>query len=200
MLVEILIGAILMLVVGTVLVGVITIAYDSQRTISGQNLADATARAAMDSLVDNLRTASADPAGSNSVLSAAAINDITYYGEYYNTASPPALVFYTVRYWVDSSVSPATLKQTVVENGVTTTTRIAQGVSSLTLTYYTAGGAYNAPSASWVTTANPNSPTAAEMPSVGAIGITVTVTTSNGYARTLSSFVRLINSPIITRV
>jgi len=127
MLVEILIGAILMLVVGTVLVGVITIAYDSQRTISGQNLADATARAAMDSLVDNLRTASADPAGSNSVLSAAAINDITYYGEYYNTASPPALVFYTVRYWVDSSVSPATLKRLAMERIVSPRIAIVRG-------------------------------------------------------------------------
>ena len=197
-LMELLVGSMLALIVMTALLAMVRGIYGSQETVMSQNLADSTVRGGIDNLIDNLRAAQNNASNGNSVFAAAAPSDVTLYQSYYDySTSPPTLMNYTIRYWLDAAVSPNVLKQAVVRNGVTTTTMVALGVSSLTLTYYTSGGVYNATAANWVTTANPNSPTAAELPQIGAVRVAATVTTWDGYTRTLTALVRLTNSPYV---
>ena len=75
------------------------------------------------------------------------------------------------------------------------TTVLLTDVQSLQFTYYVSSSAnFTSTTAQWTTTTNANAPTAAEIPNIGAIGINVTIN-SNGYTRTLSTIVRLRNSP-----
>jgi hypothetical protein len=67
-------------------------------------------------------------------------------------------------------------------------------------TYYVDSSVnYTSPTSQWGTTANPNAPTATEIPNIGAVLITVT-SNNGGVARTLTTFVRLRNSPAKTHI
>jgi hypothetical protein len=192
----VLLGTLLMLVVTTALLSIVHITYRWQETAMSQNGADTSAREALDRLIDNVRSAQNNPTASYAVLSAASANSLTLYQSYYNYGnSPPTQDFYTIQYWVNTSVSPNVLEQTTVKDGVTTTVPVAQGVTSLTLTYYKTAGTYSAASSGWVTTANPNSPTTAELLLIGAIQVQATITTWDGFTRSMTSMVRLMNSP-----
>ncbi|HEV2473095.1 MAG TPA: hypothetical protein VGS41_10540, partial [Chthonomonadales bacterium] len=60
--------------------------------------------------------------------------------------------------------------------------------------YVPPSGYYIASIANWNTTASPTAPTSSELPTIGAIQIFAT-TGSSGYSRTITTFVRLRNSP-----
>lgn len=180
-LIELLMASLAALVLGTALLAMIQADVMGVSTVQGQSIADAQARQPLDILADNIRAAYPYGSTTPSCLEAASSNSIYCYtdasGDY-------------VRYWLDTTVSPAALKKTVG----TTTTVLISGVQSLQFTYYVSGGAYTPVSGSWVTTASPNAPTSGELPNIAAVKITATVTL-NGYTRQLSTTVRLRNSP-----
>jgi len=196
-LIQVLIGFVITAVVGTAFLALVQITYRWEQTSIGQNSANSSARTVLDTLVDNIRTAQNQqspgtgfPAG---CFVAAGASSLTLYQAYYNYSdSPPAEVWYTVQFSLNAS---NVLQQTTVLNGVTTTIPIALGVTSLTFTYYVSTGAYTPASSSWTTTANPNSPTSLELPNVGAVQVNTTVTTWDGFARTMTGMVRLMNNP-----
>lgn len=192
-LMETLIASLLSVVVGGTLVVLVQSTLISRTAIAGENTAYAGARKCMDAILDNVRSAQpyqiqASPAV-YSAIKAASASSITCYTS--NTGD-------TVKFWLDTTTSPATLKQTrftSIGSGASTTTPILTGVQSLQFTYYTvSGGAYTSAASSWTKTANPNAPTDGERPIIGAVGVTITVTI-NGFTRQLSSFVRMRNSP-----
>lgn len=138
-------------------------------------------RTTLDTLENNLRNAQMVPA--TGVFSAATASSITCYTNTAGTA--------TARYWLDTSTTPYSFKKTV---GVTTSVLLTD-VQSITFTYYKSSSTnYTSPSNQWSTTTSASAPTVAEIPNIGAIGITVSVT-SGGVSRTLTTFVRLRNSP-----
>ena len=187
LLVELLVGSIVAMFIGAAVAIQVQTSYSSQNIITGQNMTYAGARQVIDTLANHLRNAQQYQSGSSYVvLSAASASDITIYTDAAGD---------TCRYWRDTSVSPAALKMTTTTNGTATTTLLMPGVTSLTFTYYkSAGGTYNGGSSNCVTTTNPNAPTAAEMPSLGAIDIAATENI-NGFTLTLDTLVRLRNSP-----
>ncbi len=189
-LMETLVAGLIALIVGGGMAALVQTTLTSRGAIAGQNNAYAGARKAMDTLLDNLRSAQPMLIQSNpalySALAAAGASSVTCY-----TSSTGD----TLRLWLDTTTNPAALKETRTVNGSATTTTVLTGVQSLQLTYYVvAGSAYTAASASWTTTASPSAPTSVERPNIGAISVAITVNI-NGYSRTLTSFVRLRGSP-----
>ncbi len=189
-LIDILVAGLIMLFAGSALVMLVQSTLTSRDAIAGQNAAYATAQKSLDTLMDNLRAAQTKQIQTSpavyAALSAGSSSSVTCYTDSAGS---------TLRLWLDTSVSPAQLKETRTIGGVATTAPVLSGVQSLQFTYYkVAGSAYTAPAASWTTTSNPNAPTAAELPAIGAIRIAVTVNL-NGFSRALTSFVRLRNSP-----
>lgn len=151
------------------------------------------ARGPLDTLSDHLRMASMCDSGqgctgvSNSALDSGSASDLTYY----SSASGAK-----VRY----HVSGTTLVRTVG----TSNTNALVNVDSLTFTYYVCAlnvdgtaPAYN--SATLTPTANPNAPTSAELPSLGAVRITAS-TSTEGRTLQYSTLVRLRNSPKRTKL
>ncbi|MCW3095378.1 MAG: hypothetical protein JWL77_996 [Chthonomonadaceae bacterium] len=189
-LLEMLIAAGLALLISAAMIALLNVSFSATNTDQGQNTADAGARVILDTLADNVRNAQAFKVQTNpdtyAVLSAAAVDNITVYTD--STGN-------TVRYWLDTTSTPYSLKKTQTSSGIATTTTILSQAQSVKITYYmTTNSAYNLAASSFVTTANPNAPTSAEMPAVVALQITVQATV-NGYTRQLSSFIRLRNSP-----
>ena len=180
-LVEVLVSSLVALFVGAGLVQLVQVDGVSTSLALGQNNADSQTRLPLDVLVDNIRRAYPYKSATPSCVEAAGATTIAVY-----TDSAGNYVTYSL----DTSTSPATLKRT--KAGVSTV--IVTGVTSLQFTYYTSAGLYTTTGNSWVTTVNPNSPTATELPTIASVGISLTMTI-NGYSRTLSSFVRLRNSP-----
>ena len=184
-LLEALIAALLSLFIGSALLVLMQSTMTARGTILDENASMRDMRSTLDTLADNLRNAQVSGTG---VLSAAASNSITCYT---NTAGTT-----TSRYWLDTSTTPYAFKQTVT--GVTAV--LLTDVQSVQFTYYTDTSAnYTSPSAQWGTSTNANAPTAAEIPNIGAIGITVSVT-NGGVSRTLTTVVRLRNSPAKTHI
>jgi hypothetical protein len=180
-LIEALIAALLSLFIGSALLMLIQSTMTARSSVMGENAAMRDTRRTLDTIENGLRNA--QMVAGTGVLSAATGTSVTCYTNMAGTT--------TTRYWLDTTVSPAALKQTV--SG--TTTVLLTDVQSLTLTYYVDNSAnYTSPSASWVTTANANAPTAAEILTLGGVKINVS-STSNGVTRTLTTFVRLRNSP-----
>lgn len=181
-LIEALIAGILSLLVGSAILVLFQATYTSKRNIMGQSIAIADSRRALDILTTNLTNAQWNTTNGKAI-SAASANDITIY-----TATTGSN---TMRYWLDTTVNPPVLKSF---DGTTTKTLLLD-VQSLTFTYYTVSGTnFTAGTGSWNTTSSPNAPTTAELPTLGAIEIKVVIN-SDGYTRTLSTFVRFRNSP-----
>ena len=180
-LIEALIAALLSLFVGTALLMLIQSTMTAKSSVTNEGATMRDVRRSLDTLANNLRNA--QMVSGTGVFSAASANSITCYTNTAGTA--------TARYWLDPSTTPPGFKQNV--GGVTTV--LLTDVQSIQFTYYLDSGTnYTSPGASWSTTSNPNAPTAGEIPNIGAVGITVTVN-SGGISRTLTTIIRLRNSP-----
>lgn len=179
-LLEAIIAALLSLFVGTALLMLVQSTITARSTVLDENAAMRDTRRTLDTLENNLRNAQMN---GGQAFSAASSNSVTCY-----TAMTGAA---TARYWLDTTVTPNAFKQTV--GGVTTT--LLTDVQSIQFTYYVGSSAnFTGTSAQWSTTTNANAPTNAELPNIGAIGITASVT-NGGVSRTLTTLVRLRNSP-----
>lgn len=185
-LVEMLVAMLLSLFVGTTLLMLVQSTMSARTSVQDGNGAIRDTRDALDAVENALRNA--QMVTGQGVLSAASSNSITCYT---NTAGTT-----TTRYWLDTSVTPNVFKKTVA--GVTTS--VLSDVTALTFTYYVSSGTnFTSVSSLWTTTTSATSPTATERANLGAVAITVTVT-SGGVSRTLTTFVRLRNSPTKTHV
>ena len=189
LLIEFMFALLCALLVGASLAVLIQCTYSSQNIVMGDNMTYVSARKTMDVLAAHLSDAQAYQTSASpvtySVLSAGTVSSVTCYLD---------SVGNTERYWLDTTTSPPSLKRTQTISGVATTTVVVSGLATtngLTFTYYITNGT-NYTNSSWVSTTT--TPTAANLPAVGAIGITATISI-NGYARQLTSFVRLRNSP-----
>lgn len=186
-LIETLCALLIGLLTGAALLSLMQLTMSVRTTTMGPSIADTEARRQVDTISDKIRNAQSMTVGSvKQVFTAATSSSLTVYSD---TAGS------TLQLWLDTSVSPAALKQTTVISGVTTTTVVLSGVTALQYTYYEQpSSSYSAASATWTTTANPNVPTSAEWPKIGSVRISLTVSQS-GYTRQLYSMVRLRNSP-----
>src|SRR5262249_45478860 len=125
-LIETLVAGLLSVVVGGTLVVLVQSTLISRTAVSGENTAYAGARKCMDTILDNVRSAQtyqiqASPAV-YSALQAASASSLTCYTN--NTGD-------TLKFWLDATTSPATLKQTrytSAGSGATTITPILTGV------------------------------------------------------------------------
>jgi hypothetical protein len=190
-LIEALIAALLALFIGSALLVLMQSTITARGTVLDENTSMRDARATLDMLADNLRNA--QMVGVLGVFSTATSNSITCYT---NTAGTT-----TSRYWLDTTTTPYSFKQTVA--GVTTV--LLTDVQSVQFTYYVDPSATDYTSSTlFGTSTNPNAPTVAEIPNIGAIGITVTVSSvtgsSAGVQRTVTTMVRLRNSPAKTHI
>jgi hypothetical protein len=177
---QLLLSTLLSLLVGAMLLLFVRIHMVSRQLAMDQHSSELTAWRPMHQLADDLRRAY--PYGSGgAVLYAATASSVTIYTN--STGS-------TARYWLDSTQTPPVLNMTTG----TTTVMLANGLNTLTFTYYLATGNTVSQGACWKTTTNPNAPTTTEMPNVVAIGVTIT-TTVGGTSRTFTTDVRLRNGP-----
>lgn len=177
---QLLLSSVLSLLVGAMLLMFVRIHMVSRQLALDQHSSELTAWRPMHRLADNLRKAYGYGTG-GATLSAAAATSFTMYDD--STGA-------TSRYWLDATQTPPVLNRT---RGAQTL-MLANGLQSLTFKYYLATGNTMAQGACWTTTANPNVPTAAEMPSIVAVGITITSTLGGG-TRTMTTAVRLRNGP-----
>ncbi len=146
-------------------------------------------REPLDTLGDHLRDAQSCQSANGctggvqgSVIDSAAVSDITYYTSGSTATGSP------VRYHLVGT--------NLVRTSGSTNTNVLFNLSSLSLTYYKSS-TYN--SSSLTTTVNSHAPTAAELPSLAAIRITASTTTS-GRSAQYSTLVRLRNSPVKTNL
>lgn len=157
-----------------------------QTVLTDQSASNAGARKTLDMFAEHVRGAQWVKVGTLSeAIIAGTATSVTYYLD----ASAN-----TATYWLDATTTPATLKVTKTINLNATTTVLATGVQSLTLTYYKSPNGYAVPANQWSTTTNPNLPSPAELPQLGAIGINATFAI-HSTNRAMQSFVRLRNSP-----
>ncbi len=170
----------LALLVGAMLVMFVRITAVSQQLTMDQHTAELTGWRPMHRLADNLRKAQSYGTG-NPTLLAATSSSLTLYDDSLGNTS---------QYWLDSIAQPHTLNRT----RASTTQMLAIGIVSLKFTYYLATGNTPVQGACWVTTASPNAPSAAEMPNVVAVGITITMPL-DGATRDLTTTVRIRNAP-----
>jgi hypothetical protein len=187
-LIETLCALLMGLFTGAALLAVIQITMTARSSTMGPSESDTETRRQLDEMCDQFRSAQPNTVGSNmQVFSAASASSLTYYS---NTSGN------TTQFWLNTAVSPAALEQTTIVSGVSTTTVLLSGVTALQFTYYEQPSLlYTAASSTWTTTANPNAPSAAELPKIGAVDVHLTVT-YDGYSRQLYSMVRLRNSPL----
>ena len=179
-LIEALVAALLSLFIGSALLMLIQSTMTARTTVQDGSASMRDTRDCLDALENNIRNA--QMAGASGVFSTATINSITCYT---NTAGTT-----TARYWLDTTTTPYSFKQTVA--GVTTV--LLTDVTSITFTYYVNNTTNYTSSSAWSTSTNANAPTVAEIPNLGAVAISVSVT-SGGVSRTLTTLVRLRNSP-----
>ncbi len=166
------------LLVGAMLLMFVRIHMVSQQLAMDQHSSELTAWRPMHRLADNVRKAYAyGPSGE--MFSAATASSLTVYDD--STGA-------TSRYWLDATQTPPVLNRT---RGAQTL-MLANGLQTLTFKYYVATGLPLSQGACWMTTANPNAPTATEMPKIVAVGITITTTLGSG-TRTMTTAVRLRN-------
>ena len=177
---QLLLSSALSLFVGSMLLMFVRIHMVSRQLAMDQHSAELTAWRPMHLLADNLRKAQ-QYGSSNATLAAATANSVTLYDDTLGNTS---------RYWLDATQTPPVLNRT---RG-TQTQQLATGMKALTFTYYLATGKTPAQGACWVATANPNAPTAAELPNIVAVGVTITVAVDGG-TRDMTTTVRLRNGP-----
>jgi len=176
---QLLLSTVLSLLVGAMLLMFVRIHMVSRQLAMDQHSSEMTAWRPMHRLVDNLRKAYPYDVVTGACISAASATSITIYDDGAGTTS---------RYWLDTTQSPPVLNRT---RG-TQTLMLANGLQSLSYTYYVATGNSVSQGACWVTTTNPNVPTTAEMSKIVAVGVTIT-TMVGGNTRTFTSAVRLRN-------
>ncbi len=192
-LVELLVASMLGLLVASALLIMVQTTYTAQDTLFGQNVTYARIRQAVDRLADNIRTSQLYPPGvsTGTALTSASISSLTCYTD--TTGNNK------IRLFLDTGSSPSSLSKTLISSTNSTTYNVVNNVQDLQFTYYVQSNSTFASSTSaWPTTTNPNQPTTAELPNVGAVKISVTVTV-DGFSRTLTTMVRLRNSPYKTR-
>ena len=185
-LIELLVGCLIALLTGGALVSLQQSSYVANATVLGQNYANASSRRPLDVLGDTLRNAQAVGAGQGQVITSAAASDVTC-----NTANG------TSRIWLDTGAHALRRQKTDLNASATPAPPevLVSNVQSLQITYYMpAGSTYNDSVANWTTTVDPNAPSAAELPNVGAVNIIVTIS-ADGETRTLQNFIRMRNSP-----
>jgi hypothetical protein len=180
-LIEALIASLLSLFIGSALLMLVQSTMTARVSVLDGGAASRDLRTSLDTLENNLRNA--QMVSGTGAFSAASASSITCYTNTTGTT--------TARYWLDTSTTPYSFKQTV---GGTTTVLLTD-VQSITFTYYVSSSSnYTSPSNQWSTTTSASTPTSSEISNIGAIGITVSVT-SGGVSRTLTTVVRLRNSP-----
>ncbi len=185
-LIELLIGCLIALLTGAALVSLQQSSYVANSTVLGQNYANASSRRPLDVLGDTLRNAQAFGAGQGQVIASASASDVTCY-----TTSSGSMS----RIWLDTSAHTLRRQKTDSDGSAAAVETLVSNVQSLQITYYMpAGNTYNASVASWTTTADPNAPSGAELPGVGAVNIIATIS-ADGETRTLQNFIRMRNSP-----
>lgn len=177
---ELVLSSAMSLLVGAMLLMFIRIHMVSRQLAMDQHSAETTAWRPMHRLADNLRKAQPYGAG-NPTLAAATANSLTMYDDSLGTTS---------RYWLDTTTQPYVLNRT---RGAQTLA-LATGLQGLTYTYYLATGKTPAQGAAWATTANPNAPSALELPNIVAVGVTITVNVLTG-TRDMTATIRLRNGP-----
>jgi hypothetical protein len=189
LMIEIIVALGMSLLTGAAMLSLMQLTMTSRTATMNPANADLEARVQLDLISDTIRKSQCNISGSNWVcLTAGAASDITCYSD--TTGD-------TLRLWLNTSSSPYVLQQTQTTSGIGVTSNILSGVTALQFTYYIqSSSSYNASLLNWQTTANPNAPTAAEMPKLGAIKISITYAV-NGSSRQLTTFVRLRNSPYI---
>ncbi len=177
-LMDLIIGLAISLLVGAAGLQLIVATYNARTDVSGQNFVNALCRVQIDTIADTLRDAQIGP--SLCAFSAASKSDVTVYTDSSGDS---------VRLYLNTTVSPYQLMRVRTTAGVAgTAAAIGTGVISLQFTYYPAG--------SWSTTLSPNYPSTSELPTIGAVGITVQMTV-NGFTSSLTSLVRMRNSPYV---
>ena len=192
-LVELLVASMLGLLVASGLLVMVQTTYTAQDSLFGQNVTYSRIRQAVDRLADNIRISQLYPPGvsTGQALTSASISSLTCYTD---TSGNNKLKFF-----LDTSSSPSSLSKTLISSGGSTTYTVVNNVQDIQFTYYLQTNSTFASSTSaWPTTTNPNQPTSAELPNVGAVEISVTVNV-DGFSRTLTTMVRLRNSPYKTR-
>lgn len=180
---EMMVAASASLFVASSLIVLVRSSYTSQSVVMGQNTAYASARKAVDVLTDHIRYAQPKMVTTNiyRVLSGGTSSSITMY---LNGSGD------TEQYFFESATG--SLKRTQTVGNVATTTTVLTGVTGITFQYYLAGTQYV--STGWSLVSSPTGPTTTQLPSLGAIGVSVSVNVS-GYSRTISTLARLRNSP-----
>lgn len=185
-LIELLIGCLIALLTGAALVSLQQSSYVANSTVLGQNYANASSRRPLDVLGDTLRNAQAFGAGQGQVIASASASDVTCY-----TTSSGSMSCI----WLDTSAHTLRRQKTDSDGSAAAVETLVSNVQSLQITYYMpAGNTYNTSVANWTTTADPNAPSGAELPGVGAVNIIVTIS-ADGETRTLQNFIRMRNSP-----
>jgi type II secretory pathway pseudopilin PulG len=188
-LIELLVAMLISALIGAAMTTLVQAACGGRATVLGEESALQAARLTLETLSDDLRNAQPYPGGTGGQY------------EVLQGACPSAFIIYldgsgdTASYYIDGTQTPPALVVKRTISGTATVTTLVRGISLVSLTYYvSSGGAYNGASTSWTTTANPNAPTAAELPNIGAIYIVAGVSVG-GYVRTMSTTVRLRNGP-----
>jgi len=179
-LVETLIASLLSLFVGSALLMLIQSTMVARTTVLDGNASMRDTRDCLDALANNIRNAQFY--GSTGVFSAATANSVTMYTKSDGTTS--------ARYWLDTTTTPYSFKSTI---GGTTTVLLTD-VRSVTFTYYLNASTNFTSATTWSAAASPSAPTAAEIPNIGSVTMTVTIT-NGGVSRTLTTRIRLRNSP-----
>lgn len=177
-LIELLVGIVITLFLGSVFWGLLTVSYAVNSNVIGENLVSAEARKAVEIIASHLTNAqlntSAVNGTLNSAIHAASETSVTYYADATGTD--------TVRYRLNGT----NLQRT--DGGGDTV--VAQDIQSISLNYFKAS-AYNS---AWAPTKTPTAPEAAELPELVGVQIKVVVT-RDGYSADYTSVVRLRNSP-----
>lgn len=181
--IELVITLVITLMITGTLLRVFVDSTTNQVFVENQNDAEAKARQPLDTLIDHLRNAQAAKDADLAVIQSGTADSVTYYSS--NSSVD------TVRYFLDGT----DLKRT--ENGVTTV--VMGDVQELEFTYFQSNVSPPQYYTGTVTTADPNAPTADELPLLAQIDVRV-VANVDGYVRELQGFVRLRNSPFKGRL
>lgn len=159
----------------------------SEATVTATTGGEARARAALERMADDLRTSQLNTVSGDQIAIAA--------------GTPTSVTFYrdgnggTIRYyWQAGGASGRLMMQIDGAQGVV----LLENVASINLAYLLTSGSHTANSGGWSPSSG-ESLTKSELPRVGAVTIDVTVImpSLNNYTRTLSTKVRLRNSPAV---
>jgi hypothetical protein len=195
---EVLIAAMGSLMVGSALLALIKCTYTAQTVTVGENMTYSGAREGINIIADHLRTSQpfliqASPAlysviSADAGASATSGTSVTCYilspGTQTSTGD-------TERYYLAGG---NLMRQQTLAGVLQTATTVLPNVTGLTFVYYTDPGATYTTLAAWPTVTLSSPATVAQLTSLAAIQVTVTMGV-NGFSRQISSLIRLRNSP-----